>query len=185
MIFWKHPEAAIKAAAYMHSKGYDFELTMVGDGPLLPELKSMTSGKPYSDKIHFTGIISNNEVLNLMRNSDVFLLTSDQREGFGCSGYEAMANGMLLVANSFTGIAKTFLENRENSLLFETDNDLNEAIDFVFRDGGRGETIRENGRKTIIDLWNADVGASRFLQLSKSLLSKSECIFETGPLSSL
>ncbi|MDE6063414.1 MAG: glycosyltransferase family 4 protein, partial [Lachnospiraceae bacterium] len=92
-IDWKHPEHAIEAAARLKQEGYHFSLTMVGGGELAERLKAMAKEKELEEEIVFAGFQKPEEVRRYMEQADIFLFTSDYREGWGAVLNEAMNSG--------------------------------------------------------------------------------------------
>ncbi|WP_235376200.1 glycosyltransferase, partial [Proteus faecis] len=65
-------------------------LNIVGDGPLYESLSSIKN-----EKIHFHGWKKNDEVLEILSKSDIFILPSDN-ETFGMVYIEAAINGCVI-----------------------------------------------------------------------------------------
>ena len=68
----------------------NIELTVIGDGKIRPELERLDS------RVKFLGRLKNDEVLEVMRGQDVFILPS-VGETFGMVYLEAMASGCITV----------------------------------------------------------------------------------------
>ena len=76
----------------------ELELTVIGSGKELNYLKSISKGN-----IKFVGQKSNQEVLEIMKNSDIFILPSE-KETFGMVYLEAMACNCITVCTKNDGI---------------------------------------------------------------------------------
>lgn len=96
----------------------DVELIMVGDGPLLSNLKKITNTMKLSKNIRFLGY--RKDVLNLLYNSHLFCLTST-REGVPLSVIEAMATGNVVIASNVGGIPD-LIDNGISGILIEPNN---------------------------------------------------------------
>ncbi len=90
----------------------DFELTVIGEGPELIKLRKIAS-----KNIKFVGKISNEEVLEQMKNSHIFVLPS-VRETFGMVYLEAMASECITVCTKSDGI-DGIIKDGENGFLCE------------------------------------------------------------------
>ncbi len=73
------------------------ELTVIGDGPGRSYLQRLDRS------VKFTGRITHDKVLKIMRSSDVFILPSDN-ETFGMVYLEAMASGCITICKEHDGI---------------------------------------------------------------------------------
>lgn len=78
---WKHPEACVALASYLKRKGYIFKLSMVGIGPLYETINDDIKKHNLDDCVELVGQLSNEQVREMMLRSNIFLFTSDYREG--------------------------------------------------------------------------------------------------------
>ncbi len=79
----KRVDMQIELARLMKEAGTEFRLRIAGDGPELPRLKSMVTEYSLWESVEFLGALTPDRVAKLMRESDVFLATSDRSEGWG------------------------------------------------------------------------------------------------------
>jgi len=98
-----------------HSK--DWELTISGDGPDLPELEGRLAAAGLAERVEYLGWTDPNDVPALMERHDVFLFPS-RFEGFGKTLIEAMAGGCVPVASLLPGITDWIIKDGLNGLLF-------------------------------------------------------------------
>ena len=91
------------------------ELTVVGDGYEYKNLKKLGG-----ENVIFTGHLPNDSVLNTMRQSDIFILPSEN-ETFGMVYLEAMASGCITVGLKGDGI-DGIIKHGENGYLCTKDN---------------------------------------------------------------
>ena len=84
-------------------------LIVIGDGPLLGELKKQAQERGVSENVTFSGFVSEEEKVNLLAAADLYVSTS-QHEGFGLVFLEAMAAGLPVVCYDFGG-QTDFLED--------------------------------------------------------------------------
>lgn len=96
-----------------YHKGYNvnIQLTVIGDGPRRKSLERIYN------KVIFTGRLPHDEVLKLMRESDIFILPS-VNETFGLVYMEAMASGCIPVCSKLDGI-EGIIQNGVNGFLVE------------------------------------------------------------------
>jgi len=86
----------------------DWTYTVVGDGPQIQQLKKLTKDLCVEDKVFYMGQKSNDQVLQILKEQDVFIMVSEP-ETFGLSYLEAMACGCIIIGaigNGIDGIVK-------------------------------------------------------------------------------
>ena len=103
----KRPDLAVGALAELVTAGVHAQLTMIGDGPKLAELRQAARGLP----VRFTGHVADRGVLaELLAGADVVIAPCPV-EGFGLSVLEALACGTPVVTAD-TGAAQELLAHR-------------------------------------------------------------------------
>ncbi len=95
----------------------DWEFTLSGDGPDLPELKQRFARAGLLQRMQFRGWTPPADVPALMQAHDVLLFPS-VFEGFPLTLIEAMASGCVPVASKLAGITDDIVEHGESGLLF-------------------------------------------------------------------
>lgn len=119
------------------------DLTVIGDGNDRKKLEHL------NDNNKFLGRLSNERVLEVMRNSDVFILPS-VGETFGMVYLEAMASGCITVCTKDDGV-DGIIKNGING--FTVEPDLNSIRDCVLKLKGMGieelNMIRKNSLETV------------------------------------
>ena len=103
----KNPTALIPAAATAFN-GTPFEITFVGDGKESEKIRSIAAKYNCSSSISLTGRLPREKVLDMMDESDIFIMISNH-EAFGLVYLEAMSRGLITIAskrNGFDGIIR-------------------------------------------------------------------------------
>lgn len=77
----KHPELALKTAAYLKDKGLKFHMEIVGGGEMEEEMKALCRDLQVEEYVTFSGFLKPEEVRTRMEQADIFLQTSDRNEG--------------------------------------------------------------------------------------------------------
>ncbi|MBR1485991.1 MAG: glycosyltransferase, partial [Synergistaceae bacterium] len=80
LISWKHPEYAVRVCKYLTEKRYKIDVKIIGNGSEEASLKNEAQG---CENIQFLGGLPTEKVRKIMSESDVFLFTSNQAEGWG------------------------------------------------------------------------------------------------------
>lgn len=187
LIGWKHPEAAVQLAASLKEKGYSFRMSMIGNGEMEMQLHDMIREKGLEDCVEMLGAMPPEEVRWHMEKADIYLFTSDFNEGWGAVLNESMNSGCAVVASHAIGSVPFLIKNGENGLIYENGNqlDLGKQVLRLLEDGAFRKKIAENAYETMINLWNAETAAERFLTLAEKLLKNenTDSLFLDGPCS--
>ena len=85
------------------------KLMMVGEGPEKIKAIQYVKEKNLEDKVLFLG--NSNEIDKILCYSDLFLLPSE-KESFGLSALEAMANGVPVISSNAGGITEVNINNK-------------------------------------------------------------------------
>lgn len=112
----KGVEYLLELARYVINEIPHVMFLIVGDGPVLNSLKSMSKSLSISNNVEFLGFISRDRLLELYRSSDIFVSTSIY-EPFGLVILEAMASGTTVAAFSIGGIKEVVRDNVDGFLV--------------------------------------------------------------------
>lgn len=112
--------------------------------------------KNYSNKIEFTGTISNEKVTEYLLKSEVAVFPS-LWENFPTVILEAMQNNCALVASRAGGIPE-IIEDNYNGILFDPYRykAISNAIIKVVSNANLRETLAKNAKETILDKYGSD-----------------------------
>lgn len=110
----------IKAFAILNLKEIDFELTIVGDGVELSNLKSLCKKLQVENKINFTGRIPNIKLPELLQKSNIYI-SMPITEGVSASLFEAMASHCYPIVTDIPG-NQSWIKHRENGQLITIDD---------------------------------------------------------------
>ncbi len=186
LIGWKHPEATIYVGEQLKQNGYRFDMQIIGNGEMQEQLQQMIRDKRLDDCVHMLGAMSPEAVREHMEAADIFLFTSDFNEGWGAVLNESMNSGCAVVASHAIGSVPFLIQDGVNGLIYKNGDidSLYEHVERLVCEPALREQLGRNAYQTLVDQWNADVAAERFLQLTQALLDgKSPDLFEEGPCS--
>jgi glycosyltransferase involved in cell wall biosynthesis len=184
-IDFKHPELAVKLAYELKQKGYNFHLSMIGDGERLNDIQKLIKNLEVSDYVSLIGSLPNSEVKSYMKKSNIFIFTSDRNEGWGAVLNEAMSCGCAVVASNLIGAAPYLIKNNQNGLLFKSGclTNLLDKTESLFKDQSFRNKLSRNAYYSLINQWSPENAASNFILLAKSILNKQSIIIKEGPCS--
>lgn len=187
LISWKHPDDVIKLAQYLLKSNFNFELNIIGDGDLREQIEKSIHIYGLTNCVHLLGSLPVPEVQKYMETANIFLFTSDYKEGWGAVLNEALSNACAVVANHAAGATPFLIVNGFNGMIYANEHtkDMCKIVKFLIENSDERERLGKNGYNTLSHLWNAQVAAERLKHISMLLLGgKSiENAFEEGPCS--
>jgi colanic acid/amylovoran biosynthesis glycosyltransferase len=139
----------IRALKMLSDRGYDLELRLAGNGPSKAQLEALTKQLDLEHQIHFLGFLSENEIIDELQRSDVFVLPSFV-EGVPVSVMEAMAIGVPVIATNIAGTSE-LIKNGETGLLIRPSDPeaLADAVVRMIDDYDFRKRSAELGRKKV------------------------------------
>lgn len=106
----------VEALPELARRGVDARLTIVGDGPQLPELRELARRLGVQERVSFVGAVGQDEIREHYERADVFALPSFA-EGLPVVLVEAMAMGLPVVASRITGVPELVEEGVSGELV--------------------------------------------------------------------
>ncbi len=172
MIDWKHPEQAIKLIGRLRREGLDCHLTMVGSGIMESSLQDKAESGGLGNCVTFTGPRRPEQVRDLMESAGIYLLTSDQREGWGAVVNEAMNSGCAVVATEAAGSVPYLIRDGVSGCICPTGhtNVMEEWVKALLTHPGTQRELGMAALQTISETWNASVAAYRLVQVIEQVL---------------
>ena len=101
-------------------KDLPWKCVMIGDGPLMPEVKKSISELELGNRFVLTGWITPDEVMKQFEQSDILFMPS-LSEGLPVVGVQALSKGLAIVASRVGGFVDLVDEN-QNGYLIEVGN---------------------------------------------------------------
>ncbi len=135
MLKWKRVDLLLRALASAKDSGIPFECTIVGAGPEKDRLVHLGRRLRLGPEcLVFQDPIAPDLVRQKMRESDIYVLSSDRGEGWGAVAGEAMAEGCVLIANEQAGSARELIVDGVTGFLFR-DGDVGQLASLLIRVG--------------------------------------------------
>lgn len=181
-IDWKHPETALALASRLKRERIPFHLKMIGTGEQFETIQTEIQRLGLSDFVHLTGAMPSEDVRREMENSDVFLFTSDRREGWGAVVNEAMNSGCALLANHAAGAVPFLIRDGENGYTYH-DGDAENAyqkLRILLQQRDICRTMGLAAYETIIAHWNAENAANRLMNVISHIQTGEPCFYDCG-----
>jgi glycosyltransferase involved in cell wall biosynthesis len=125
------------------------ELHLVGDGPLLPELKQQAAQLKLNGEVKWHGWLPRAELRDVLQSCDCFVNPS-LYEGMPNAVLEAMACGKPVVASRVAG-NDAVVQHESTGFLFPLDDPsaLGDSLGQLANDPGRAAEMGRNGREVV------------------------------------
>jgi len=101
-------------------KQLQWQCVMIGDGPLMQDVKRAVAELDLEDRFQFTGWIDPQDVLNWFDKSDILFMPS-RSEGLPVIGVQALAKGLAIVAGRVGGFVDLVDNNKNGYLIRQED----------------------------------------------------------------
>jgi len=185
-IKWKEPEYALEVAVELHNKGIPVHLNMIGTGPMEQQLKELVRKQHAEQIVDLCGVMTPAQVRQHMRDADIYLFTSTREEGWGAVLNEAMGCGCAVVASSEAGSTGYLLPNSSYGLTYRHNRygELLAQVERLCQNRSLMEQLKVSAEERIATLWNYQVAAKRFIEMSEGLLHGNAPKYtDDGPMS--
>lgn len=185
LIDWKHPESTIKVAKFLDRNNIRYELNIIGAGPLEDKMKKLIESNGLSGRVNLLGPTPPEKVRLYMEDSDVFMFTSDQNEGWGATLNESMNSACAVVAGDMIGSVPFLMKDGENGLMFQSKDweDLAQKVKFLAQNPDVRVTLGTNAYKTMTEKWSPNVAGNNLIALCEALLKGEDTPIAEGPCS--
>jgi glycogen(starch) synthase len=168
----KGPEFFLKTAKKV-LEYEDARFVIAGVGDMLPQLIEQAVHLGISNKIIFTGKLTEEEVKHIYKISSIYVMPSVS-EPFGITALEAISAGIPTIVSKSAGVSEV-LKNCFKVDFWDTDEMANKIIALLRYEPLRN-TLSENGKKEII-LFTWDSVAKKTLNVYKDTLSIKQSYF--------
>lgn len=170
---------AIRALGLAVEQGVDAELTIVGDGPLKPSLEEQVAEAGLQDRVHMTGPLPFQEVIQRMQAAD-FLIAANRTGANGdCEGIpnvvkEAQILGLPVIGTRHGGIPDALPDMARDELVDE--GDVEALADRI--KGMQSEDIRalheraRAGHEFILDRFSPEAEVQAYAELYARILGR-------------
>lgn len=180
---WKHADAALEVAKRLKADGYTFKMNMIGSGETEDELKAIVSRDGLEEYVTILGSMPPQKVREYMENSEIYLFTSDRREGWGAVLNEAMNSACAVVASYAIGSVPFMINDGVNGFIYKDGDveDLYAKVKALFDDKQKMRTAAKNAYMSFSENWTPEIAAGRLLKLAEALDKREEPFpFENG-----
>ena len=171
LVAWKRVDLLIKAYEKVYSRFPDSELTIVGDGPELENLKKQVSLSFAKDHIRFVGgVYDPFELGRYMKESSVYVLAGMG----GLSINDAMCYELPVICSVCDGTEKDLVEDGKNGYFFKEGDadDLAEKIEVILTDEHTRKQMGKESLRIIEERININTVADNYLKVFHYVMDK-------------
>ncbi len=140
LTYQKDPQRLMRVSRLLKEKKPDIKIALVGAGELEAEAKALCQQLELQNNVQFLGF--QNNPIKMIHNSKTMILTS-RWEGTPMCALEAMALGTPVVSTPTDGM-KDLIENGVNGYLFDSDEEIADAVLKIVQDPDHREYLSEN-----------------------------------------
>jgi colanic acid/amylovoran biosynthesis glycosyltransferase len=168
---FKGQSFGIKAIKLLKDKGYKLCYSLVGYGKELNYLEQLVKALNLEDMVHFSGSKNQLEIKNMLKEHQLFLLTSSSDksgrcETFGVVSLEAQAIGLPVIGFQSGGFPETVIEG-ETGFIVEDQNvaAMANAIEKFILDENLLRTMSEKAKNHILNSYTFEKTTGLYLKL--------------------
>lgn len=178
-IDWKHPLLALEGAKYLKEKGIAFTMDMIGGGELEQEIQNCIAAWGLEGQVRLLGYQQPEKVREYMEQANIFLMTSDRREGWGAVANEAMNSGCALITDVMTGAAPYLIRQGENGYVYRSGQKemFFPILEKLVKNPAECERLGRNACETIMRTWNAGYAADRLMELIEDVVLQNKRLY--------
>lgn len=167
---FKGTDVLIEALYLLHQEGIDFTATIAGgshNSEFRETLENFLTTEGLAEKIKFTGLLNQQELIELYKSHNVWVLPSRFDEPFSIGLLEAMVAGLTIIASD-TGGSPEAIEHQVNGLIFASENalDLADNISFLALHPDQWQSITYQGQQRAL----AEFSRTKTIEQMESLL---------------
>jgi GalNAc-alpha-(1->4)-GalNAc-alpha-(1->3)-diNAcBac-PP-undecaprenol alpha-1,4-N-acetyl-D-galactosaminyltransferase len=153
-----HPQKGfdllLKAFARLKTKYPDWQIVILGEGPMRAELEDLRSQLRLTDRVHLPGLVTN--VTEYLYQADLFVMPS-RFEGFPMALCEAMACGLPVLAADCLSGPRDIIDDGVNGVLVATEDvsALTAGLDALMSDPVKRQQLAQAAPQ-ILDRFGVD-----------------------------
>jgi glycosyltransferase involved in cell wall biosynthesis len=171
--FQKRALDLVSIADELRARGVDVELTVAGTGTEMSEFLAAAGSVMLSRHLRYVGGLTNEQVHELIAESDVFVLPSSF-EGLPVSLLEAMANGCVPVVSAIRSGVPEVITNGENGFTVPI-GDIEafaDRITMLAADSELLSRLRANAYATARDRFSVERMTSSYLEVFETVVGR-------------
>lgn len=170
-------DTIINAISDLDENGINIELTIVGDGSYLSDLKKLSADKNLENRIHFSGWVNFKEVPKALIKGDIALIPHKKSVQTDCSSpnklFQYMACGLPVLSSNCNSIVKIIEEEKIGlHYTWGDSHSLKKSIKkFALLNSSEKRELGINGIKAIENKYNITSQGKELVEMYNELLN--------------
>jgi glycosyltransferase involved in cell wall biosynthesis len=170
-------EDVIQSVKMLIDDGLDMSYLLVGRTTHTPSytqfLKDEVIRLGLDDRVHFTGEVTEQELIDSFQVCDAFIWPADENQSWGMACLEAMAAGKPVLVSHLNGLAEV-LDDGHNALIVDTQSSeqIVTAIKKLVADPNARQSIASNGQQLVQDKYSWRSNAEAMLERFQKAIDK-------------
>lgn len=177
----------LEALLLLREKFPDLHFDVLGDGPALPEFRAQAKALGVEELVTFHGQVAHSQVVQLIKNADLFCFPSTSSEGFPKAVVEALASGLPVVTTRVSVLPQ--LIGRGCGVLLDevSHRSVAEAVEKVLSSPAQYEALSrcalDTARLYTLEGWGEQIGqwcetawGRPLREIGGSAEARSECV---------
>jgi len=167
----KRPDLAMDAFSLVAQKHPLSHLVFAG-----PDETQMSTGiisrarqAGFEKRVHFTGLLSPDQVIQMLSDADIFLNTSES-ENFGMAIVEAMAAGLPVIVSNKIGLARIVQESNGGLSCDLNKDSIAYKLNTLLEKPDQLKVIGLKGRQYVFDRYEINQVAQKILETYRNLV---------------
>jgi glycogen(starch) synthase len=170
LVTQKGIEYFIRAIPKIAGRFPETKFIIVGEGWSRDSLEAEAQATGQSEKIRFTGFVSDKEVVNLMTSADVLVVPSVY-EPFGIVALEGMATGVPVVASQVGGLSEVIEHDRTGVFVYPRSSDsIAWGIGKVLSDSSFAKWLSGNAKDKLEKDYSWEAVATKTVEVYRKLV---------------
>ena len=169
----KRADIAVDVLGAVQSLDREIHLVLVGpdeDG-LTPRLQAQARDLGCYDKLHFTGLLSQEDVISALADANLLLMPSEIQENFGMSALEALAAGVPILVSEGIPVGRWAQIAGAGRVESSTKNAFQQAALELLSSPERLTSMGQRGQDLVRHFFDVKVVARQMLEQFRSIIA--------------
>lgn len=167
---FKNIDRIILSLNELKSEKFDFNLTIVGDGPERNNLESIVRENNLTNKVRFTGQLVEKDLNKIYKNSDIYIQASGY-EGLPHTLLEAISYNLSIISTPIGGTNEILEDNTNGWTIdlvegkFPSETDIANKINYILENKKEDFEKKELARNLLMNRFNKEENFNLYVEI--------------------